>query len=76
MVVGVRRSLEEGRTYSYDELAERFGLAGEEFERVLDHLMEQGRLRPVLFERIAHAGTVRLSCVPAERSMRWQALMA
>lgn len=32
MVVGVHKSLEEGRTYSYAELRDRFGLAGPDLE--------------------------------------------
>ena len=35
MVVGVHKSLEEGRTYSYAELRDRFGLAGPDLERVI-----------------------------------------
>ena len=53
MVVGVHKSLEEGRTYSYAELRDRFGLAGPDLERVLDRLVERGRLKPVLFPLLA-----------------------
>ena len=56
MVVGVHKSLEEGRTYSYAELRDRFGLAGPDLERVLDRLVERGRLKPVLFRRVQQAG--------------------
>lgn len=50
MVAGVQRSLEEGKVYSLSDLSCRFGLRGEALERVLDHLMEQGCLKPTVFK--------------------------
>ena len=70
MVVGVHKSLEEGRTYSY---AERFGLAGPDLERVLDRLVERGRLKPVLFRRVQQAGRASLVCATRESHLRWEA---
>lgn len=73
MVVGVHKSLEEGRTYSYAELRDRFGLAGPDLERVLDHLVERGRLKPVLFHSMQQAGRASLVCITHERRLRWEA---
>lgn len=73
MVVGVRKSLEEGRRYSYDELRERFGLVGTDLERVLDHLVERGRLKPVFFSSVQRAGRPVLACATRERQVRWEA---
>ena len=69
MVVGVHKSLEEGRTYSYAELRDRFGLAGPDLERVLDRLVERGRLKPVLFRRVQQS----LVCATRESHLRWEA---
>ena len=73
MVVGVHKSLEEGRTYSYAELRVRFGLAGPDLERVLDRLVERGRLKPVLFRRVQQAGRASLVCATRESHLRWEA---
>ena len=48
MVVGIRRALETGRAYAYDEIAARFGMPHRDFQHVFDYLIESGHLRPVL----------------------------
>ena len=68
MVVGVHKSLEEGRMNSYAELRDRFGLAGPDLERVLDRLVERGRLKPVLFRRVRRRGA-RRSSAPRARAI-------
>ncbi|WP_102374553.1 hypothetical protein [Raoultibacter massiliensis] len=73
MVVGVRKSLEEGRTYSYADLSDRFGLRGAEFERILDYLVERGCLKPQVFERRHQDGKELLHCVSREHHLRWEA---
>ena len=73
MVVGVHKSLEEGRTYSYSERCAGFGLAGRARERVLDRLVERGRLKPVLFRRVQQAGRASLVCATRESHLRWEA---
>lgn len=73
MVVGVRRSLEEGKVYSHDELAQRFGLAGSALDRVLDHLLEHGRVKPVALAQVWQGGACTLRCASYERELLWQA---
>lgn len=73
MVVGVCKSLEEGRTYSYADLSERFGLRKAEFEQVLDYLIDRGCLKPKLFEPAHLDGATVMTCVPFERHARWEA---
>lgn len=51
MVVGIRKSLEEGKVYSLEELSRRFGLRGQALERMVDHLMERGSLKPIVLDR-------------------------
>ncbi len=73
MVVGIRRSLEEGKTYTYEELSQHLGLGGRTLEHALDHLMELECLRPVVCERSCTQGnSVRLKgCF--EHQLGWQA---
>jgi ribosomal protein S25 len=73
MVVGVRKSLEEGRTYAFDDLAKRFGMSGAAFERVLDHLVEQGCLKPVIFDCRGGKGSAVRLAAHRESLLRWEA---
>lgn len=54
-------------------LRDRFGLAGPDLERVLDRLVERGRLKPVLFRRVQQAGRASLVCATRESHLRWEA---
>ena len=66
MVVGVCKSLEEGRTYSYADLSERFGLRKAEFAQILDYLIDRGCLKPKLFESVCPDGATVVACTPLE----------
>lgn len=75
MVAGVRKSLEGGKVYTSDDLSRRFGLRGREFERVLDHLMAQGCVKPVAFDRArAHSqGTPVRVNARFDHQLSWEA---
>lgn len=73
MVVGVCKSLEEGRTYSYADLGERFGLRKAELEQILDYLIDRGCLKPKLFESVCLDGATIVTCIPFEHRVRWEA---
>ena len=45
----------------------------QDLERVLDRLVERGRLKPVLFRRVQQAGRASLVCATRESHLRWEA---
>ena len=63
MVVGIHKSLELGKVYTYAELADRFGMRAADFEGVFDYLLNSGRLAPVLRPVIS----------PFEHDLVWRA---
>lgn len=70
MVVGVLKSLEEGRVYSYHDLSCRFGLRGRDLDRALDDLVARGHVAPMLYSR-EHG----VSFLPVfERDLSWMAV--
>ncbi|WP_139652883.1 hypothetical protein [Raoultibacter phocaeensis] len=73
MVVGVRKSLEEGRVYTYDALRDRFGLTGGDFERILDLLVERDCLKPMVFDCSARADRAAFVYASRENHLRWKA---
>lgn len=73
MVVGVHKSLEDGRVYTYDALRDRFGLAGEDLERILDLLVERDCLKPMVFECLARVDRPVLLNASRECHLMWKA---
>lgn len=70
MVVGVLKSLEEGRTYTYRDLEKRFGLTDEELTRAIDGLMERGHIAPVVADCLAANAVLPVF----ERELSWKAI--
>lgn len=64
VVVGIRKSLESGKVYTYAELADRFGMRAADFAGMFDRLLDAGHLTP--------ARTIFVSS-PFEEDLAWRA---
>lgn len=81
MVAGISRALEKGRTYSLTELEACLLVGGASLDRLVDSLIDSGRLRPAVITRGAVTSydehgmpLAAVSCYPFGDRLRYEAV--